>query len=97
MFLKSRSNPALLRYPIHSKPKNNQTFMYVNLAVSLAIDLGLHSKDPIALNFNSIRQEGLIADGSFTQSAKRAYLGAYYILAAFVYLTLDSDFMTNYV
>jgi len=62
--------------------------MYVNLAVSLAVDLGLHKEAPNSLFFNSIRPEGLIINGSFTQAAKRAYLGAYYISAAYVYLAL---------
>jgi len=58
--------------------------MYLNVAVSLAIDLGLHDELPNSLNFNTIKKEGLITNGSFTQAAKRAYLGAYYVSATYV-------------
>lgn len=44
--------------------------MYINLAVSLAVDLGLYDEVPSSLSFNSVRQEGLVVDGSFTQVSR---------------------------
>ncbi|KAH8591825.1 hypothetical protein B0O99DRAFT_266476 [Bisporella sp. PMI_857] len=69
-------------YPLHSRPKNNQTFMYINVAISLAVDLGLHNENPSTDGFTAARQEGLVANGCFTQEARRAYLGAYYVSSA---------------
>jgi len=86
--IESKSNHVWVRYPIHSGPKNNQIFMYINLAVSLAVDLGLHDDAHNSLNLISVKPDGLIVNGCFTQAAKRAYLGAYYISATYVYLTL---------
>lgn len=57
--------------------------MYVNLAIGLALDLGLDRETPPNNNFNTINTTGLIEDGQFTPAAKRAYLGTYYISAAY--------------
>ncbi|KAG9234968.1 hypothetical protein BJ875DRAFT_460185 [Amylocarpus encephaloides] len=69
-------------YPIHSNPKNNQSFMYMNLAISLVTDLGLDRNHPTTNNFTDYNMVGLHADGAFTAAAKRAYLGCYYLSSA---------------
>jgi hypothetical protein len=56
--------------------------MYMNLAISLATDLGLDREMPNLSNFNAIRMEGLIEDEVFTKASKRAYLGCYYLSSA---------------
>jgi hypothetical protein len=56
--------------------------MYVNLAISLTVDLGLDQELPNLNNFNAISTDGLIDAGTFTSAAKRAYLGCYYLSAA---------------
>jgi hypothetical protein len=48
--------------------------MYMSLATSLAVDLGL---DPNG--FNSYDDFGLVEHGNFTLAAKRAYLGCYFL------------------
>ncbi|KAH8587721.1 hypothetical protein B0O99DRAFT_391680 [Bisporella sp. PMI_857] len=53
--------------------------MYVNLAISLAVDFGLHNESPSANEFTAVRQEGLVVNGSLTQTARKAYPSAYYI------------------
>ncbi|KAH8672068.1 hypothetical protein BGZ60DRAFT_26730 [Tricladium varicosporioides] len=68
-------------YPIHTNPKNNQSFMYMNLAISLCTDLGLDQEIPNHSNFNSVDTTGLFEGDGFTRAAKRAYLGAYYMSA----------------
>ncbi|TVY30151.1 hypothetical protein LHYA1_G001118 [Lachnellula hyalina] len=70
-------------YPIHIHPRNNQSSMYINLAISLAADLGLDRESPNLSNFNAIRTEGLIENDEFTKAAKRAYLGCYYLSSAY--------------
>jgi len=72
------------RYPVHTKPKNNQIFMYINLAISLSTDLGLDQQLPNMRSFNSINMTGLIENGVFTKEATRAYLGCYYLSSAYV-------------
>lgn len=69
------------RYPIHTMPKNNQSFMYMGLAISLAVDLGLDKEFPNEDSFHSFSTQGLIEHGNFTAAAKRAYLGCYYLSA----------------
>lgn len=69
-------------YPLHSKPKNSQAFMYVNLAIGLALDLGLDREEPNHSSFSVVNTDGLIENGAFTKAAKRAYLGTYYVSAA---------------
>jgi len=56
--------------------------MYVNLAISLTGDLGLDAELPNTNNFNSISTVGLIEGGIFTDAARRAYLGCYYLSSA---------------
>jgi len=56
--------------------------MYLNLAISLATDLGLDREVPNFSNFNAIRTEGLIENEVFTKASKRAYLGCYYLSSA---------------
>ncbi|TVY71335.1 hypothetical protein LSUE1_G008616 [Lachnellula suecica] len=66
-------------YPMLVNPKNNQSFMYMNLAVSLATDLGLDQAYPNLSSFSAICAEGLIENDMFTQAAKKAYLGCYFL------------------
>ena len=69
---------------MHSKPKNNQAFIYMSLAVSIAVDLGLDQDYPNMNLFSAISTKGLIENALFTQAAKRAYLGCYYLSSAYV-------------
>jgi hypothetical protein len=69
---------------MHSKPKNNQAFIYMNLAISIAVDLGLDQEYPNMNVFTSMSRKGLIENSIFTTPAKRAYLGCYYLSSAFV-------------
>lgn len=55
--------------------------MYMSLAISLAIDLGLDKEIPNENSFYSFSTHGLIEQGVFTDAAKKAYLGCYYISA----------------
>lgn len=66
-------------YPHHVNPKNNQSFMYMNLCISLITDLGLDQDKPITANFNEIDTRGLAEGEDFSKAAKRAYLGCYYL------------------
>jgi hypothetical protein len=70
------------RYPIHSRPRNNQAFMYLALAISLVVDLGLERETPNMISFNTFSSQGLVEDGLFTSAAKSAYLGCYYLSVA---------------
>jgi hypothetical protein len=70
------------RYPLYSKPKNSQVFMYVTLAIGLALDLGLDREVSHSSNFTITNTTGLFTDGDFSKAAKRAYLGSYYVSAA---------------
>jgi hypothetical protein len=76
----------MTRYPLHANPKNNQAFMYINLAISLTSDLGLDLELPNLNSFGNISTQGLIEGASFTDAAKRAYLGCYYLSSALVFL-----------
>lgn len=67
------------RYPHHVNPKNNQSFMYMNLAISLVADLGLDQEMPVSSGFNEIDPRGLSDGDDFSKAAKRAYLGTYYL------------------
>ena len=61
--------------------------MYVNLAISLTGDLGLDAELPNPNNFKNISTLGLTDGGTFTDAAKRAYLGCYYLSSASVFLS----------
>jgi hypothetical protein len=67
---------------VHSRPKNNQSFMYMNLAISLTVDLGLDRETPATNNFGAINTQGLVDNGIFTNAAKKAYLGCYFLSSA---------------
>lgn len=56
--------------------------MYMNLAISLTSDLGLDRDVPNLNGFSNISSEGLIDGTSFTDAARRAYLGCYYLSCA---------------
>jgi hypothetical protein len=56
--------------------------MLMNLAISLCSDLGLDRDLPNLSSFSNINIEALIDNGSFTDAARRAYLGAYYLSCA---------------
>jgi hypothetical protein len=62
--------------------------MYISLAISIAGDLGLDQEIPNLNSFSNISTEGLIDGTSFTDAAKRAYLGCYYLSCALVFLLL---------
>ncbi|KAI9640122.1 hypothetical protein NHQ30_011524 [Ciborinia camelliae] len=65
-------------YPVHTKPKSNPCFTYMNLANSIALDLGLDQAEPQTNLFREIELKGLVdADGGWTLEAKRAYMGCY--------------------
>jgi hypothetical protein len=55
--------------------------MYMNLAISITVDLGLDKNYPDTSGFSGFSHEGLIENGQFTKSAKRAYLGCYFLLS----------------
>ncbi|RDL30129.1 uncharacterized protein BP5553_10407 [Venustampulla echinocandica] len=69
-------------YPLYVNPKKNQSFMYMNIATSLVTDLGLDRELPNLSGFSTISTEGLIDGCEFTQAARHAYLGAYYLSTA---------------
>lgn len=77
--------------------------MYVNLASGLALDLGLDRGVPSS-NFTVSNTAGLFENGEFSQAAKRAYLGSYYVSAGWVFtsanlvdgLTQDVRLSTGY-
>ncbi|RDW65554.1 hypothetical protein BP5796_10246 [Coleophoma crateriformis] len=70
-------------YPFHIRPKNNQAFMFLNLATSLVVDLGLDREYPNPnISISDIRLDGLIDGYVFTKAAKRAYLGCYYLYSS---------------
>jgi hypothetical protein len=56
--------------------------MYMNLAISLTVDLGLDRETPVTNNFGAINTQGLVDNGIFTNAAKRAYLGCYFLSSA---------------
>lgn len=60
--------------------------MFINVATSIAIDLGLDRNLPgINLSLNdSIDTTGLLEGKYFSKAAKRAYMGCYYLSAAYV-------------
>ncbi|KAJ8060832.1 hypothetical protein OCU04_009916 [Sclerotinia nivalis] len=65
-------------YPVHTKPKCNPCFTYMNLANSLALDLGLDKAEPQTNLFGEFDLKGLVdSDGGWTTEAKRAYMGCY--------------------
>jgi hypothetical protein len=68
--------------------------MYINLAISIAGDLGLDREVPNLNGFSNISIEGLIDGTSFTDAAKRAYLGCYYLSCALVFLLLTDILST---
>jgi hypothetical protein len=73
-----------LRYPVHTNPKNNQSFMYMNLAISLVTDLGLDRETPNPSAFNDFDLSGLYTkEGDYSLAAKQAYLGTYYLSSAY--------------
>lgn len=55
--------------------------MYMNVAVSLAVDLGLDCEDPGINSFDNMKIDGLIEDNTFSKAARLAYLGCYYLSA----------------
>jgi hypothetical protein len=56
--------------------------MYMGLAISLVIELGLDKEMPNENSFQSYNCKGLVEHGVFTTAAKMAYLGCYYLSAA---------------
>ncbi|CAG8974688.1 hypothetical protein HYALB_00006423 [Hymenoscyphus albidus] len=73
-------------YPIFITPKNNQSFMYLNLAISLVTDLGLDQESLNLKSFTVFDMTGLCEGGKWTRAAKKCYLGCYYLSSS---LSLD--------
>jgi hypothetical protein len=67
---------------MHVKPNNNQAFIYTNIAISIADDLGLGQQHPNMNVFSAFNTKGLIGRSLFTQAARKAYLGCYYLSSA---------------
>lgn len=63
--------------------------MYINLAISIISDLGLDLELPNPNSFSNISTDGLIDGASFTDAAKRSYLGCYYLSTALVFPVPD--------
>ena len=80
---------------MHLKPKNNQAFIYMNLAISIAVDLGLDQEYPNMNVFTAISRKGLIENSTFTTAGKRAYLGCYYLSSACVIDRLKTGSTAN--
>lgn len=80
---------------MHSKPKNNQAFIYMNLAISIAVDLGLDQDYPNMNVFTPLSRKGLIENSLFTTTAKRAYLGCYYLSSSLVTPHLKTRSIAN--
>ncbi|KAF7901483.1 hypothetical protein EAF00_003704 [Botryotinia globosa] len=65
-------------YPVHAKPQHNPCFTYMNLANSLALDLGLDQAGPQTALFREFDSKGLVGnDGAWTMEARKAYMGCY--------------------
>jgi hypothetical protein len=65
-------------YPMHTKPRSNPCFMYMNLAISLATDLGLEQPQPIFNPFSDADTKGLVDEqGRWTIEARNAAIGCY--------------------
>ncbi|KAL2064298.1 hypothetical protein VTL71DRAFT_4792 [Oculimacula yallundae] len=70
-------------YPAHVNPRDTTSFMYLNLAISLLVDLGLDQDTPSANKYNAtIKSTGIIEGDQFTADARRTYLGCYYMSSA---------------
>jgi hypothetical protein len=82
--IRGRITLTLGRYPCHLKPKNQQAFMYINLALSILDDLGIGRRDCITTSLcpDNVEYEGLMDDVGFSKPAQRAYLGCYYLSSA---------------
>ncbi|KAK6606587.1 hypothetical protein H4I96_05049 [Botrytis cinerea] len=65
-------------YPAHTKPQQIPCFTYMNLANSLAIELGLDQAEPQSALFGEFDSKGLVdSDGAWTMEARTAYMGCY--------------------
>ncbi|ATZ52186.1 hypothetical protein BCIN_07g06800 [Botrytis cinerea B05.10] len=65
-------------YPAHTKPQQIPCFTYMNLANSLAIELGLDKAEPQNALFGEFDSKGLVdSDGAWTMEARTAYMGCY--------------------
>ncbi|CZS93246.1 uncharacterized protein RAG0_03616 [Rhynchosporium agropyri] len=70
-------------YPAHVNPRDTTSFMYLNLAISLLVDLGLDQETPNAEKFSpTVKSTGLIEGDQFTENARKTYLGCYYMSSA---------------
>lgn len=78
-------------YPVHVSPKHNQSFMYMSLAISLAVDLGLDKSKPSISCMSKIDTKGLIDGNQFSMAAKRAHLGCYYMSVLLLLLCFYCD------
>jgi hypothetical protein len=65
-------------YPMHTKPRSNPCFMYMNLAISLATDLGLDQPELKANLFSDADTKGLVDEqGRWTIEARNTAIGCY--------------------
>ncbi|KAH7348525.1 hypothetical protein BKA65DRAFT_398517, partial [Rhexocercosporidium sp. MPI-PUGE-AT-0058] len=70
-------------YPAHVNPRDTTSFMYMNLAISLLIDLGLDQETPSANKSDAaVTSTDLVEGDHFTEAARRTYLGCYYMSSA---------------
>ncbi|KAM3068537.1 hypothetical protein ACMFMG_011068 [Clarireedia jacksonii] len=65
-------------YPMYTKPKSNPCIMYINLAISLATDLGLDQPELKVNPFSDADTKGLADEhGRWTTDARNTAMGCY--------------------
>ncbi|KAH7412843.1 hypothetical protein BKA64DRAFT_339090 [Cadophora sp. MPI-SDFR-AT-0126] len=69
-------------YPAHINPRDTTSFMYMNLAISLLVDLGLDQATPNTNKTDAAITTDLIEGDHFSAAARRTYLGCYYMSSA---------------
>ncbi|CCD55240.1 hypothetical protein BofuT4_P156360.1 [Botrytis cinerea T4] len=80
-------------YPAHTKPQQIPCFTYMNLANSLAIELGLDQAEPQSALFGEFDSKGLVdSDGAWTMEARTAYMGCYVLGSQSVPSLLNETF-----
>jgi len=73
------------RYPAHVNPRDTTSFMYMNLAISLLVDLGLDKETPDTIKADAaVTSTDLIDGDHFSAAARRTFLGCYYMSSAYV-------------
>ncbi|KAK0121832.1 hypothetical protein ONS95_010113 [Cadophora gregata] len=70
-------------YPAHVNPRDTTSFMYMNLAISLLVDLGLDQATPSMNKTDVAVTTSDLTDGDhFSAAARRTYMGCYYMSSA---------------